>query len=98
MKGREKAQILIPDDIAHLIRNMHPQLKSVIRKGLQSLIDEPFLGKALKEELDGLRSFRVKKFRIIYRLSPKGSIEVVALGPRKHIYEETFMLISKEKK
>jgi len=32
--------------------------------------------------------------RIAFRLSPKGVIEVVAIGPRKAVYEETFRLTS----
>ncbi len=31
--------------------------------------------------------------RIVYRISAKGIIEGVALGPRKTIYEETFRIV-----
>jgi len=62
------------------------------------IIDDPYCGKPLKDELDGLRSMRVKRFRIIYRLViPDKEIEIVAIGPRKSIYEETYCIISKEK-
>ncbi len=52
-------------------------------------------GKALKEELAGLHSFRVGNYRIIYRISRK-RVEIVALGPRQKIYEETFLILKRE--
>ena len=42
-----------------------------------------------------MRSFRVSRFRIIYRISPDKVIEIVALGPRERIYEETFKILMK---
>lgn len=39
----------------------------------------------LKNELLGLRSFRVSKIRIIYRTTKQKVIEVIAVGPRKTI-------------
>jgi mRNA interferase RelE/StbE len=58
-------------------------------------LDDPACGKALKEELDGLRSYRFKRFRIIYRIGSR-SIDILAIGPRRSIYEETFRIISRE--
>jgi len=56
---------------------------------------QPGEGKPLQRELAGYRSFRVGKFRIVYRVTAK-EIEVVALGPRSTIYEETTRLIRKQ--
>jgi len=60
------------------------------------LAADPHCGKMLREELAGLRSLRVKNMRIIYRLSGKGIVEVVTIGPRRTIYEETFRIISEQ--
>ncbi len=87
----------IPDDIAGQIRGMHPHLKKKIKASLQTILNNPSSGKYLKDELEGLWSFRVSKFRIIYRVADKKQIEIIAIGPRKHIYEETYRIISKEK-
>ena len=95
---RQIRKLRVPDEIATLIRSMHPDLKRKIRGSLQTILSEPFAGKALKDELSGLRSFRVSRFRIIYRISKKQLIEVVTIGPRDRIYEETFRIISKETK
>ena len=91
-------KLRVPDEIAALIRNMHPNLRRKIRGSLQTILSEPFAGKALRDELSGLRSFRVSRFRIIYRISKRQLIEVVTIGPRDRIYEETFRIISKQAK
>ncbi len=90
-------KLLVPDDIAELIRSMHPHLKKKIKASFRIIISDTLSGKALKDELAGLRSYRVSKFRIIYRVSKRKQIEVVAVGPRGRIYEETFRLINKDK-
>ena len=76
---------------------MHPDLKKIIKASLGAILAEPESGKLLVEELAGLRSFRVKTFRIIYRIKEPETIEIVAIGPRERIYEETFRLIRKER-
>ena len=50
----------------------------------------------MREELDGLRSFRVGRIRIIFRLlDEERTVEIVAIGPRTNIYEETYRLIGR---
>jgi len=44
-----------------------------------------------------LRSFRVGRIRIIYRES-QDAIDIVAVGPRKSIYEETLRLVRRERR
>ncbi|MBW1870232.1 MAG: type II toxin-antitoxin system RelE/ParE family toxin [Deltaproteobacteria bacterium] len=91
-------QFRIPDDIAALIRGMHPHLKKKIKGSLHAIMAEPHSGKLLKEALPGLRSFQVSRLRIIYRISKKQQIEVVATGPREQIYYETYRIIAREEK
>jgi len=86
----------IPDEIAVLIKKLHPTLKSRVKVALKNILNDPYSGKALKDELRGLRSFKVRRLRLIYRISSKTTIDLVAVGPRKNIYEETFKLITKE--
>jgi len=89
-------KLKVPDSVAKLIRDLHPHLKKKIKASLQSIITDPYLGKALKDELAGLRSFRVSRFRIIYRISDEKLIEIVAIGPRECIYEDTFRLLKRK--
>ncbi len=89
-------KLRVPDEVAELIRNTHPHLKKKIRASLQAIVSDPHSGKALKDELAGLRSFRVSRFRIIYKIARGKQIELVTIGPRQRIYEETLRLITKE--
>jgi len=89
-------RLRIPGDVAHLVRGMHPELKRKIRGVLEIISATPEARKALKDELSGLRSFRVGKFRVVYRISRR-TIDIVAVGPRSKIYEETLRLIRPEK-
>ncbi len=86
------------DETAGLVRTLHPDLKRKIKAALQTVLIDPQSGKALKDELKGLQSFKVGKFRVIYKTATdKRIIEVVAIGPRKTIYEETLRLLQREK-
>jgi mRNA interferase RelE/StbE len=89
-------KLVVPKDVKELIRTMHPSLKKKVKASLKIILFEPFSGKALLEELSGLRSFRVSSFRIIYRIKEPEQIELVAIGPRERVYEETFRMIQKK--
>lgn len=86
-------RLRIPADVAELIRGLHPDIKQKVRVALEQIVAEPHSGKALRDELNGLRSFRVGRFRIVYRLAASGLVELVAVGPRETIYEETYRRI-----
>ncbi len=90
-------KLVVPQDVRELIRTMHPSLKKKVKASLKIILSEPSSGKALKDELSGLRSFRVSSARIIYGIKEPRQIELVAVGPRERIYEETFRHIQKEK-
>ena len=90
-------RLRVTDEIALHLRKLHPEIKKHIRHGLELIISEPNCGKALKDDLEGVRSFRIKRYRIIYRVVTESKqIEIIAVGPRKNIYEETFRIISRE--
>ena len=90
-------KLRVPDDVAELVRKMHPDLKKKIKASLQMILSNPESGKALKDELEGLRSFRVSRFRIVYRISSERLIDIIAIGPRERIYEKTFLILKKER-
>jgi mRNA interferase RelE/StbE len=95
---KEKFILKVSDDIASVLKNLHPIIKSQIRLGLKAILENPYIGKALKDELKGLRSFRVKRYRIIYRIGLKHrQIEIITIGPRRIIYKETFRILSRNR-
>ncbi len=83
----------MPDGVAYLLKRTHPHIKKKIRASLKMIISDPGSGKALRDELKGLRSFRVSRFRIIYRVTKRKEVEIIAVGPREKIYEDTFRII-----
>jgi mRNA interferase RelE/StbE len=88
-------RLRVPGDVASLIRGLHPDLKRRVRAALDSVVEDPAVGKALRDELSGLRSCRIGRLRIIYRVA--GSvIEIVALGPRATIYHETWRRVRRD--
>ena len=95
-KVRIRRKLRVPDGVVALIRGCHPQLKRKIKAGLRHILTEPESGKSLKDDLAGFKSYRIRKFRIIYRISSKQTIDIIAIGPRKAIYEETYRIIKKE--
>ena len=84
-------RLRVPHEVAALVRGLHPALKHKVRAALRAILDDPYSGKALRNELQGLRSYRVGRFRIIYRL--RRDVELVAIGPRDSIYVETYRRI-----
>jgi mRNA interferase RelE/StbE len=94
---RPEFTLKVPDGVADLIRGMHPHLKKKAKASLKLIMTDPGEGKSLRDELSGLRSFRVGRFRIIYDVK-KNIIEIVTVGPRERIYEETYLAMKRGKK
>jgi len=89
-------KLRIPEYLVKNIRSLHPDIKRKVRNALKIISEDPCSGKVLKDDLEGLRSFRLKKFRIIYQIVEGKEINIIALGPRAYIYEETYRLLKKK--
>ena len=89
--------VRIPDHLADLIRGLHPEIKKRIKGSLKKLVDDPHAGIGLKDEMKELRSCRIKRLRIIYRIARLEEIHIITIGPREQIYEDTYRLLVKEK-
>lgn len=87
-------RLRVPDEVARMLRNLHPDLKLRVRHAIEEIAADPYCGKALQGELAGLRSYRVLRFRIIYRVSGPRVIELVVVGPRTRIYSDTLRVIA----
>ncbi|MBI3915563.1 MAG: type II toxin-antitoxin system RelE/ParE family toxin [Betaproteobacteria bacterium] len=84
----------VPEEVAQLVRGLHPDIKKKVRAALDRLAQDIEAGKALQGDLKGLGSLRVARFRVISRASARRVIEIVAIGPRDRVYEETLRLVS----
>jgi mRNA interferase RelE/StbE len=90
-------RLRVPGSFEALIRSLHPEIRRKVRAALDVIRVDPAAGKDLRDELAGLRSFRLGRFRIVYRFGPRRLIELVAIGPRRSIYEETLRLLRRER-
>jgi mRNA interferase RelE/StbE len=89
-------RLRVPGHVAALIRSLHPDLKRKVRSALRDIVDDPAIGKPLRDDLAGLHSCRVSRFRIVYRVVG-ALIEIIAVGPRRTIYQETWRRVRKGK-
>lgn len=84
-------KVIIPPDVKKQIAKFHPALKQKIRATLDDLALDPYQGKALKEDLAGLYSCRVTRYRIIYSIHHNIlEVHVIAIGHRRRVYQEIF--------
>jgi len=61
------------------------RFKDRLKEVLRELSKNPLLGKRLRGEFEGLRSYRLGSFRIVYRLT-RELVEVVYIDDRKDVY------------
>lgn len=80
--------------VRDLVPHLPPELRRKVKAALRSVADDPYRARELRDELAGLRSYRIARARLIYRI--KGStVEVIAFGPRADIYERAATELSK---
>lgn len=62
-----------------------PRFRERLTEAIRQLSGNPLLGKKLKGELEGLRSYPVGPFRVVYRFTTE-RLEVVYIEHRKDVY------------
>ena len=72
----EPYRLRVPGRIEELVRGLHPDLKRKVRAGLDLIRTDPEVGKELRDELAGLRSLRVGRLRIVYRVAARRLIDL----------------------
>lgn len=86
-------------EAGRIIKNLHPQIKLLIRSAIDELLEHPFSGHELQFELKGFRSKKVKRYRIIYQVNEEEpSIDVYYAGHQRDIYESFRDLIQSRQK
>lgn len=79
----------IPPEVAELIRHLPPDIKRSIKQALRALSTNPDLGSPLRRELEGLRKYRVRRYRIVYAIDKTLRVlRVIAVGHRRGVYED----------
>ena len=81
---------------ARLIAKLPPEIKRLVRSTIDALVAKPKMGTELTGELNGYRSYRVRRYRIIYCINEEDScIEVYHVGHRRDVYETLRSLLSR---
>ena len=79
----------IPPHVAEVIRRLAPDLKRSVKQALRSLCTDPRAGDPVRRELEGLWTYRVRRFRIVNAFyARRRSIRIYAVGHRRSVYEE----------
>lgn len=80
-------RLLLDETFKEFIRHLSPNLKRKICAALDDILKNSEQGKPLVEDLQGLWSYKIGNFRIVYRPAPT-FIEILGIGPRENIYEK----------
>lgn len=70
------------------ILRLTPALKPIIKRAIELLAEEPYMGKRLERDLAGYLSLASKRYRVIYRVDENAhTVEVYYIGHRRDVYE-----------
>ena len=88
-------KIRFTPEAAGLFSKLHLENKKLIKFALNELRQSPYSGHNLQEELSGFKSYRSKRYRILYKVNEdEHIIEVYFIGHRKDIYEQFRRLLN----
>ena len=76
-------------EAARLLAKLHPEAKKLIKSGLDELRQSPYLGDDLQQELSGFKSYKIKRYRVLYVVDEEEEvIQVYYVGHRRDVYEQ----------
>lgn len=92
----KRSAVKFTPEAARLLSVLHPENKKIIKESIRLLCENPDSGGDLQEELSGFRSFKVKRYRIIYKFSEEDNIiRIFYIGYRRDVYEQFQTLLKK---
>jgi len=87
-------RIRFSPEAARFIAKVHPENRKIIRQALDQIRRNPYSGHDLQEELSGFKSFKSKRYRIIYKVEERSSsIDIYVVGHRRDVYEQFRVLL-----
>ncbi len=73
------------------LASLPPKERDRINDGIKKLLSDPYIGRRLEGQLEGLYRIRIGKRRIIYEILPTSEQEAIivirAIGPRGDVYK-----------
>jgi mRNA-degrading endonuclease RelE of RelBE toxin-antitoxin system len=91
-----KSPVALSKTSHEILRRLHADIKSSIRKALDELAKNPYRGKSLKEELSGLWSLAVSHHRITDQIETN-RVTVVYVAPRRDVYQHIRELLAERR-
>jgi mRNA interferase RelE/StbE len=89
-------RIRLTPEVGKQLAKFHPDIKKLIKAGLKELRSEPHAGHDLEEELSGFKSFRVKRYRIVYVANEEqNTLDIYYVGHRRDVYEQFRLMLGK---
>lgn len=89
-------QIKFTPESARILSKLHPENKKLIKASLKTLRPDPNVGTDLQEELSSFKSYKFKRYRILYKIDEeRNRIRVYHIGHRSDIYEQFKVLLNK---
>jgi mRNA interferase RelE/StbE len=77
-----------PPDVAAVVRRLAPDVRRSVKQAVRALSVDPGLGELLQRDLEGFGQYRVRRFRIVYRIDrTRRTLQVLAVGHRRTVYE-----------
>ena len=90
----KKFKIRFTPEASRLLSKFHPISKMLIEQALNDIRQNPYIGSDLQEELYGFKSFKIKRYRIIYNINEdKNFVQIFYVSHRRDIYEEFRLLL-----
>ena len=95
----KKLRIRFTPEAARLLSKLHPENKKLIKKAINELRQNLFSGDDLQEELCGFKSYKSKRYRILYNINEdENVIQVYYIGHRRDVYDQFRILLNKLQK
>ena len=89
-------QIKFTPESARVLSKFHPENKKQVKASLKVLRQNPNMGSDLQEELSGFKSYKLKRYRILYKIDEEQNcIRIYHIGHRSDVYEQFKILLNK---
>lgn len=89
-------RIQLAPTAAEAFISLHPEIRKQLRAGMKDLAENPYAGKILQNELSEFLTYRIKRYRIIYKIDSVAKlIKIYMIGHRADIYDLFSLFVHK---
>ena len=83
-----KYRVQLAPTAADAFTRCNPVIRKQLKAGLKELANNPYAGKELQDDLAEFRSYRIKRYRIVYAVHDEERLlKVYTVGHRREIYD-----------